>query len=277
VAPNEQARADWNGVSGQAWGADADRRDRILRPALDALLDAAALTSGQRVLDVGCGCGATSIAAAAAVGDSGSVLGVDLSEPMLAVARRRASDAGLDAVRFTAGDAQADALPGGHDVAISRFGTMFFDDPGQAFANITSALVAGGRLCIVTWQPLPDNPWLVVPGAALRPFAAAPAVDAAGPGMFAQSSPSTITGVLAAAGCERIDVRPVTVALTLGTDAADAVEYVADVRMHRAMLESLGPAERQAALAALTDVLAEHEGPAGVTLDAGILVTTASR
>ncbi|MCU1375780.1 MAG: Methyltransferase type 11 [Actinomycetia bacterium] len=275
--PNEAARADWNGSSGQAWVADADRRDDVLRPVLDALLDAASLGPGEGVLDVGCGCGATSIAAAGAVGSTGSVLGIDLSEPMLDVARRRATDAGLGHLRFVVGDAQVDLVPGGHDVAISRFGTMFFDASGDAFANIAAALSTGGRLCMATWQPLADNPWLVVPAEALLRHGSLPPTDPSAPGMFAQSSASTITGLLGGAGFTDVDVQPVTVDLRLGADAADATDYLAGMGLSRAVLEPLGPSQRASALAAVTAALADHADATGVTLAAGVLVTTASR
>lgn len=277
MAPNDAARADWNGVSGHAWVADADRRDDVLRPVLDVLLRAASLAPGEAVLDVGCGCGASSIAAAGAVGRTGSVVGMDLSEPMLEVARRRATNAGLDILRFVTGDAQADPLPAGRDVAISRFGTMFFDAPGDAFANIATALSAGGRLCIATWQPLADNQWLMVPGEALLRYGSLPATDPSAPGMFAQSSAATITELLRGAGFRNVDVQPVTVGLRLGAAATEATGYLAGLGLSRAVLEPLGPSERAAALAAVTETLADHTGATGVTLDAAVLVTTASR
>lgn len=277
MVANEQARADWNGASGEAWVADADRRDAVLSPVLDVLLDTAAPAAGERVLDVGCGCGATSLAAARAVGPTGHVLGVDLSEPMLDVARRRTAAEAIANVDVIAADAQTAELPGDHDLALSRFGTMFFEDPRAAFANLAGALRPGGRLCIVTWQPLADNEWLAVPGAALLHHGRLPVVEPGAPGMFAQSSAHTLRDLLGAAGFAEVEVRPVQVQLHLGADPAQATDYLATLGLARAVLDPLGPSARSAALAVVAEALAERADAGGVTLAAGILVTTAAR
>jgi len=277
VTANESARAAWNGPSGEAWVADADRRDAVLAPVLDAMLPAADLRPDERVLDLGCGCGATTLAAAHDVGPGGAARGVDLSEPMLDVGRRRADDAGVSNVTFVAGDAQTDDLGSGYDVALSRFGTMFFDDPRAAFANVAGALRPGGRLCVVTWQPLVDNEWLRVLGAALGRFGSLPSVEPGAPGMFAQSSPDEIAGLLGAPGFRAVDVQPVDVQLHLGADAAEATDYLSTLGLTRTVLEPLGPTDRAAALTAVTDALAERADAGGVSLAAGILVTTATR
>ena len=132
-----QAQHDaWNGDSGHRWAADAQRRDEVLAPIADALFTAVELRVGEAVLDLGCGCGVTTIAAADAVAP-GVVVGIDLSEPMLALTRARAGDR---SITFVQADAQTHRFdPGRFDVAISRFGTMFFDDPVAAFANVGTA------------------------------------------------------------------------------------------------------------------------------------------
>src|SRR6188768_125250 len=160
----------WNGDSGQRLAEEADRRDRVLAPFAEVLLDAAGLSLGERVLDIGCGCGATTLAAARAVGRDGQAVGADLSAPMLGVARSRAERAGLPNAAFAVADAQTDDLAAlgrderrPYDLAISRFGVMFFDDPPAAFANIRAAVRPGGRLAFVCWGPLPHQEWLTVP------------------------------------------------------------------------------------------------------------------
>ncbi|MGH8922616.1 MAG: class I SAM-dependent methyltransferase, partial [Actinomycetes bacterium] len=142
------------------------------------------------MLDVGCGCGATTLAAAGMVGAGGSAFGLDLSAPMLGVARRRAEERAAANVRFDQADAQTCVLPrDAFDVAISRFGTMFFDDPVAAFRNVAGALRTGARLVIATWQPLIANAWLTVPGAALLRYGTLSKTDDGASGMFSQSDP----------------------------------------------------------------------------------------
>jgi SAM-dependent methyltransferase len=267
----------WNGDSGHRWVANPDRRDRAIAPVADALFAAVHLASGERVLDIGCGCGATTLTAAGAVSPGGDAVGLDLSEPMLDVARQRASTAGNANVAFVQADAQTHPLSGdGYDVAISRFGTMFFADSGAAFTNIRKALRPGGRLCIATWQPLVANDWLTIPGAALLAYGSLP--DASeGPGMFTQSDPADITSTLSAAGFDDINVVSVSVALDLGTDPADAADYLADSGPGRAVLATVPVADRPAALEAVRTVLADHVTSAGVQLGAAVWITTAQR
>lgn len=266
----------WNGDSGQRWVASADRRDAVLAPIAELLLDEAAIQRGEVVLDIGCGCGATSLAAAAATGPDGTVVGLDLSEPMLDVARRRAIAAGIGHLQLRQGDAQLHRLEQTFDVAISRFGTMFFDDPTAAFANLSRHLRPGGRLCIVTWQPLVANQWLTVPGAALLRYGTLPEPEGPStPGMFAQADPAAVRSVLSDAGFVGIDSTPRTVPIRLGATIDEAVDHLADSGPGRAVLETVPEADRGAALAAVADVLAEHHHETGVTLDAGVWITTA--
>ncbi|HZA87564.1 MAG TPA: methyltransferase domain-containing protein [Acidimicrobiales bacterium] len=278
IANTDQYDA-WNGDSGQRWIQDPDRRDQVLAPIADALLDAAALTAGEHVLDIGCGCGATTFAATHTIGANGTVTGIDLSDPMLDVARRRAAAAGHDNVSFVQGDAQTHDLGTGlFDVAISRFGTMFFADPVAAFTNTAAALVPGGRMCLATWQPLVANPWLTVPGAALLRYGTLPdTADDAGPGMFAQSEPDVVRQVLADAGYEDISLHPVDVTLTLGAEPDEAAEYLADSGPGRAVLATIPDPDKPAALNAVRATLADHTDHAGVHLDAGIWIITAIR
>jgi len=274
---NQEAFEAWNGESGRRWVLDPDRRDEFAAPVGDALLAAAQLRAGEVVLDVGCGCGATTLAAAEAVGSTGAAHGVDLSEPMLEVARRRREDAGATNVTFTLADAQTHPFEPVHDVVVSRFGTMFFDDPTAAFTNIATGLRPGGRLCIATWQPLLANAWLTIPGAELLRYGTFPDTSGGGPGMFAQSDPAVITGTLDAAGYADITVQAVDVMLRLGDDARDATEHLAEMGTGRAVLATIAEQDRAAALAAVTAVLADHVGPDGVRLSGGILLTTAVR
>lgn len=274
---NQTQHDTWNGDSGQRWVADAERRDAVLAPVADALLTAARIRPGETILDLGCGCGATTIAAAAQAGPDGTAHGIDLSEPMLSVARQRARDAGLTTVSFTAADAQTHPLAGAdHDAVISRFGTMFFDDPVAAFANVASGVRPGGRMFIATWQPLALNDWLTVPGAALLRFGTLPDGPPGGPGMFAQADPDLVRSTLARAGWSGVDCRAVTVSLRLGDDPEHATDYLADSGVGRAVLDTITPADRAAALDAVAQELAQHTTGDGVHLDAAIWITTAT-
>lgn len=273
-APSQAQRDAWNGDSGHRWVADADRRDAVLAPVGDAVLGAAALRPGDAVLDVGCGCGATTIATADAVAP-GRVLGIDLSEPMLGLARQRAGDRHIT---FLQADAQTHRFASdSFDVVIARFGTMFFDDPVAAFTNIAHAMRPGGRLCLGTWQRLEANDWLLVPGAALLRYGQLPesASDAA-PGMFAQADPDRVRAVLAAAGWTGIDVTPVHLERRLGNDASDALDYLTGTGVARAVLDTIDPAERSQALDDVVDVLADYEGADGVRLGCGVNLITAT-
>ena len=187
---NTEQYEAWNGDSGRRWAADADRRDRILAPVADALLAAADPRPGERVLDLGCGCGVTSLAAAQAVGPGGTVTGIDLSAPMLELARDRRNTTALTHIDVVEGDAQSHDLGGPFDLAIGRFGTMFFADPTAAFTNLAAAMRPGGRLCLATWQPLVANEWLLVPGAALLQYGTIPRGLRPTPALACSPSPS---------------------------------------------------------------------------------------
>ena len=164
TARNAAQIAYWNSEAGPRWVAMQERMDAMLAPLMTAALDRARPAVGETVLDVGCGCGATLLALADRVGPDGSILGVDISAPMLDRARERVRDSAMRNVRLTLSDAAVHAFePGAFDLAFSRFGVMFFDDPDRAFANIRSALAATGRWAFVCWAPPRDNPWLTVP------------------------------------------------------------------------------------------------------------------
>ncbi len=255
--------------------ADPDAADRVMAPVADALLAAADLSPGEAVLDLGCGCGATTLSAARAVGPKGSVCGIDVTEPMLDVARGRVEEGQNNNVTLVQGDAETHAFPASFDVAISRFGTMFFTDAVAAFRNIARGLRPGGRLCLATWQPLEVNEWLAVPGAALLHWITLPDLSDDGPGMFAQSDPGIVTATLERAGYTGIRLDPVTVILRLGADPEEALERLADTGVGRAALDAVPDAQQPAATAAVQAALADHADAAGVRLRAAIWITTA--
>jgi SAM-dependent methyltransferase len=186
----------------EAW----PKRERLTSEVIAFVLDAAALAPGERVLDVGCGGGKTSLAVAQAVGPDGAVVGADISTPLVALARSRAAEADVDNATFHVVDMQADTVAGGpFDVAISQFGVMFFDEPVAAFANIRAHLRSGGRLAFACWQVAERNPWFFAPAIAsfLAP-APAPAPGKSPTGPFVLGDPEQTVGTLRSAGFEDV-------------------------------------------------------------------------
>ena len=267
----------WNTDSGLRWARESDRRDRVLAPVAAALHAAAQLHTGERVLDVGCGCGATTLTAARSVAPDGTAAGIDVSVPMLDVARRRRDATGITNVTFITGDAQTHQFTDPYDAVISRFGTMFFADQRAAFTNIASGLRSGGRLCLATWQRLAANEWLTIPRATLRRHGTVSAVDHTAPGMFGQSDPDAVTGDLVDTGFVDVDLHAVDLVLTVGADLDDGTDYLANLGMVRSVLETVPDHARPAALDAIRTALVEHTDDAGVHLGAAIWIVTASR
>ncbi len=238
---NDQQIADWNGVVGEQWAAEQERTDELIRPFGEAGLQAADVRTGERVIDVGCGCGDTSLALASLVGTSGAVLGVDVSAPMLAVARRRASS--ISQLRFEEADASRAALPGSQDLLYSRFGVMFFDDPVGAFAHMRKALNPNGRLSFVCWQAPRDNPWASVPvQAARRALSLAPApADPHAPGPFAFADAARVKGILSDAGFRSVVAEGFEAPVKVGSTPRSAAEASARMGPMGRIAREAGP------------------------------------
>lgn len=272
----------WAGPSGDRWLASATALEETMQPVGDALLDKAALAPGEHVLDVGCGAGAVSLAAAARVAPGGSVTGIDISPALAAEASRRAAAASPPVpVRFIAADAARSPLPLGRaDCLLSRFGTMFFTDPAAAFAHLHGLLRPGGRLALAVWAPLAENPWM----AELRTVIAAhfdlPAPPPRTPGPFAFDEPAYLAGILAGAGFTQADFRPWYTRLPVGgagstPDAATDFMLNAMSTGQRAL--DAPPALREQVRRDLRARLARYDTPAGVQMPASVWFVTASR
>ena len=196
----------WNGRPADVWVKEAARFDFMLAPFGHHLLMASDLKPGERVLDFGCGNGAVSLEAARAVGPSGRVTGLDLSMPMLGVARRRAKEQEID-ISFVQGDAQTTTFDEPFDVVLSRFGVMFFDDPEAAFANLAKAARPGGRLCFVCWQEMFANDWIAVPAMTMAAHVGIPELPEPGaPGPFALADSQRTRGLLESAGWSEVAI-----------------------------------------------------------------------
>ncbi|WP_170368463.1 class I SAM-dependent methyltransferase [Ruegeria arenilitoris] len=225
TANEDQAEYWGNSESGTKWLTFEDKLDHMLAPVLDLVLDQAELEPGMRVLDIGCGTGASTIAAAQRVGPQGHVLGGDISEPFLSRARERALSAGVENVDFQCVDAQVARFPeGAFDAAISRFGVMFFQDSVAAFANIAKALAPGGQMTFAAWGPLADNPWFRIPHmAATSHLGHPPKYGRYAPGPLAFHDIDHVTGMMATAGLDDIFANPVSLRLPgLGSVEATA-------------------------------------------------------
>jgi len=229
ATPNSDQIAHWNGARGESWVREQEARDRSLAPFGEAAIARARPAAGERVLDIGCGCGASTLAIAAAVGPGGAVLGVDVSTPMLARARERA--AGFPAIQFARADASTYAFDGSFDLAFSRFGVMFFDNPRAAFANLRRALRLTGRMAFVCWRSLEENHWMAVPFQAVREaFPSLPVPVWRGvPGPLAFADPDDVRRILSDAGFAAVQIEPFDHPMPLGDGggleaaAADAV------------------------------------------------------
>jgi SAM-dependent methyltransferase len=279
IGPNAQQIAYWNEQAGPRWVRLQELLDAQLAPLGEAAMDALGLADGERVLDVGCGCGDSTLAIARRVGASGSVTGVDISGVMLERARQRARDAGLTNVHFEIADAQTHRFaPGGFDALFSRFGVMFFTDPGVAFTNLRAALRPGGRLGFVCWQAMQDNPWLLEPlkvAAQHIVLPAPPAPDAPGP--FAFADPERVRGILSGAGFTAVAVQDWSVQLTLGSsvDIAQVADFLMQMGPTATALRDADPEARQRVASAMHEMLVPYQTADGVQMPAKAWIATA--
>jgi len=269
----EQLRA-WDGDEGEYWADNAEYFDRSLAVYHERLFSTAAIAGREHVLDVGCGTGQTTRDAARAA-SAGSALGVDLSSRMLDYARRRAAEEGITNVTFEQADAQIHPFePGAYDVAISRTAAMFFGDHVAAFNNIGRALRSGGRLVLVTWQPLPGNEWLREISGALAAGRDLPTPPPdAGP--FSLSDPNRVRAILTSPRFAEVELEGTTAAMWFGDDADDAHRFV--LGLMGWMLEGLDDAGRARAIAALHATMAAHETADGVLFESAAWTIQATR
>lgn len=214
---NRDQRVYWNEQAGPVWVSFHERLDAQMQPHSALAMEALAPAAGERILDVGCGCGDTVLALAERVGAAGAVVGLDVSEPMLGRARERLTASRLGNATLRLADAQtADLGSADFDAVFSRFGVMFFEDPAVAFANLHEALRPGGRIAFICWRAPEHNPWLTLPMAAVAPLLSLPPPPPAGaPGMFALADDSRLRGILEGAGfadvaieAREIDISP---------------------------------------------------------------------
>ena len=275
AALHAQQVAYWNGAGVTPWIARQARMDAGLVPVADAAIALAAVEPGERVLDIGCGTGATSIALAARVGPSGHVTGLDVSGPMIELARTRG--AGIANLEWRQADASSEEFaPGSADLLFSRFGVMFFGDPTAAFTNLRRALRPGGRLVFACWRPFNENPWMMLPLQAVQTLV--PPMPRPGPeepGPFAFGDPARVTRILTASGFATPKFTGFDMAMQLGAELDEAVEQASSFGAAGRALQDQPETVLQAAKAAIRTVLAPHVTAAGVALPGAIWLVEA--
>ncbi|MGH8200491.1 MAG: class I SAM-dependent methyltransferase [Steroidobacteraceae bacterium] len=233
---NAEQAAYWNGANGERWWAQQHDLDILLAPVMDVLLQRAAPAAGEVVLDVGCGCGTTSVELARRIMPRGRVLGVDISAPMLQQAREHApADLPLD---FVLADATAyNFAPGAADLLFSRFGVMFFAEPRKSFTNMRRGLRRGARLVFACWREPKQNPWLMVPFEEVcRHVARPPAPGPEAPGPFAFADERRVHGILDGAGFREVALAAADLSFDIGIGRG--LEAAVEISM------GLGPASR---------------------------------
>ena len=276
MADSEQFNADqlafWNGQGGHTWVTRQEHTDITLAPVSEALLALAAPRAGERVLDIGCGCGATTLEIARAVGQAGRVTALDISAPMLAEGQARAKAAGIANSDWRQADA-ATAVLDGFDLLASNFGTMFFGDPVAAFAHLRRAANPGARMAFVCWRPLIENPWMEVPMRAVSPHVPPrPKSDPQAPGMFAFADPQRVAQVLTTAGWvpPRLDKLDLDLDIAAGRGLDAAVAQSTQIGAVNSWLRGQSAEVVAAAVASIREALAAHLDGASLRLHGAV-------
>jgi SAM-dependent methyltransferase len=257
---NADMLAFWNGKGGETWVARQEHTDITLTPVTDALLAFARPRAGERVVDIGCGCGAPTLEFARAVGPSGRVKGLDISRPMLAEGERRASAAGIANIDWRQADPATAALDE-YDLLISAFGVMFFGDRVAAFANMRRGAAPHARMALVCWRSLAENPWMEVPMAAVaRLLPPRPKPVSNAPGMFAFADPNHVTDILTTAGWTppRFEKLDMDLDIAAGRGLDETVIQSTEIGAVNSWLRNQPPDIVSAAVASLREALAPY-------------------
>ena len=274
VAVNAEQAEDWNGASGREFIEQRERHERMLGRLTARLLAAAQIQEGQNVLDVGCGCGDTTILAARAAG-RGRALGADFSRIQIAEARRLAAAAGVINARFEVADVQMHPFAAGvFDVVLSKFGVMFFDDPAAAFANLKKALRRGGRLAILCWRTREENPIFTTGFAGTA--AALGLREPPGPSAaFSLAGTGRVSALLSGAGFASIEFAKADEPMLVGRDVADVLEYECASPAASEILTGLSPAQAAELTRQVRDSYLAYASPGGVVMPAATWLVTA--
>lgn len=267
----------WDGADGERWAAEAERYDRMSRRFAQLILDTAAPQPGEQVLDVGCGNGAVTLSIARLVDPGGTATGLDISSPMLSVARQRAEAAAVANVDFVRADAQTAELAG-YDLIVSRFGVMFFDDPQAAFTNLARGLKPGGRMVFTCWRELLANDWVMIPAAIALEHVPMPELgEPGGPGPFSLADEAQLQTLLERAGFDDVRIERHELPLTLGSDVPDALSFMRHGEMAEILFTGVDTELVERAWEAIDQRLQEAKTADGVELNGSVWLVTATR
>ena len=266
----------WNTLGAERWIRQQRVYDGLFGRHGDAAFDAADLRDGDAVFDVGCGCGTTTLDIGKRVAPRGRVLGVDISAPMLAVARRNATASGTANVQFEVADAQSRTFASDFDAVVSRLGIMFFDDPAAAFGNLRRALGRGGRFAAVCWRSPAENPWITLPQTATRAFLPLPApADPHAPGPFSLADRDRLVGLLSSAGFRSPEVSALDLPLQVGAHAGEAARVMVELGPVGRALDGASEDVRRRATDGIAALLGPYETSAGVRVPSAAWLVTA--
>ncbi|MEZ0123595.1 MAG: class I SAM-dependent methyltransferase [Candidatus Reddybacter sp.] len=279
--PNAGMAEFWNGNGGKNWVSRAARLEASLRPFGQQAMAAGAIEAGQRILDIGFGCGDSSIEMAGKVGPQGQVHGVDISVAMVEAAENKAAKKGVANASFECADAQTKTFTSNsYDLVFSRFGVMFFDDPIAAFKNIYSSLKPGGQLAFICWAPRDQNAWVGLPLQVVAKHLALPAPPGSDePGPFSLSEEPRISGILGAAGFTNIAVDLFQTPFVLGEHVGEALSFLMELSPSGGAINNAEADEPTRARIALdmAELLKSYESDKGVSMNAAALLVTAHK
>jgi ubiquinone/menaquinone biosynthesis C-methylase UbiE len=270
---NQKQIEFWNGDAGKKWVGEQEKMDQMLNPLSDVAIDIAEPRFDERVMDVGCGCGATSVELARR---GAKVWGIDVSAPMLSRARKRGEE--YPGMVFTEADASNYDFSSEQQLIFSRFGVMFFANPVEAFTNLRSALVPRGRMVFLCWQAANNNEWISRVGQAVKKFLPEPTdvPDPRAPGPFAFAEQAYLEGILSQAGFKNVEFQSLSIDLKLASTVEEALDFQSNIGPLSAVIAQLEGKTRDEALNAAKEVLQESMSTEGIKLGSAVWLVTAS-
>jgi len=279
MTDNTEQKEFWNDLKGDLWVELQTKIDPMLTVFDEKLLEVLDVQKGERALEIGCGTGTTTLKMADRLGPNGSIHALDFSRPMIGRAKERAVEASVDHAVFVETDAQEYQYPSEEfDLAYSRFGVMFFEDPVKAFSGIQSAMKPGGRLAYICWSDKNNNPWIWEPAQVAKKFLELPKPPGEDePGMFSMCREERIFEILDKAGWSKIRVEAFNSFNSIGNDADEAAEFISRMGPMSEPFSLAGAAIQQKTLEAMKSFLKEYESADGVKMGFGNWVVTARK